>query len=292
MELHENRTELERMLADVWDYEDPGGRKTSLPKWLFAVTLTGAVLCTSSPLEVAAPVLTALSPAPERLAVDTISSENVAEDLDYRIARRSDSPAGWRAFLAAHPNGPHAQAARAEVDGLAPAPPSEQAAAAEQSPPSAGATEAPVEAGQPPTAPAPPPEQVGAADQSPPSDAPTLTSGETAQTASPAPVLAETEPAPASQPAEVAEQSPAAEQTTVVAETEPASPSEPAEAAANPPRPPLRPHETAVARSAERARHSHWRIERHQANQPNVFTILVAQLFHPHRQRSDLISDR
>ncbi len=39
MELRENRTELERLLGGVWDYEDVGDKKTSLPKWLFALTL-------------------------------------------------------------------------------------------------------------------------------------------------------------------------------------------------------------------------------------------------------------
>jgi hypothetical protein len=44
MELPENRTELERLLAAAWEYEHRRPRKTSLPKWLFAITLSGAVL--------------------------------------------------------------------------------------------------------------------------------------------------------------------------------------------------------------------------------------------------------
>ena len=83
MELRENRTELERLLGGVWDYEDVGDKKTSLPKWLFALTLTGAVVCTLSPSDIVVPVMTALAPAPEKLSIDNVSSANVAEDLDY-----------------------------------------------------------------------------------------------------------------------------------------------------------------------------------------------------------------
>jgi hypothetical protein len=53
--------------------------------------------------------------------VDPIAAANVDEDLDYRIAQRMKSTEGWRSFLAAHPDGPHAQSARAELDKLAPA---------------------------------------------------------------------------------------------------------------------------------------------------------------------------
>ena len=108
MDLHENRTELERLLGDVWAYEDGSRRKTSLPKWLFAVTLTVAVLSTFSPSDVVAPVMTALAPALEKTAVDKVSSENLDEDLDYRIARQTQSLVGWRTFLDAHRNGPRA----------------------------------------------------------------------------------------------------------------------------------------------------------------------------------------
>ena len=52
--------------------------------------------------------------------VDPIAAANVDEDLDYRIAQRMKSTEGWRSFLAAHPTGPHAPAARAEIDKLAP----------------------------------------------------------------------------------------------------------------------------------------------------------------------------
>ena len=92
--------------VDVWDYQDGGHEKTHLPKWLFALTLAAAVTCTSSPSDIVVPVMTALAPAPEKLSIDNVSSQNVAEDLDYRIARHTDSVAGWRAFLSAHPDGP------------------------------------------------------------------------------------------------------------------------------------------------------------------------------------------
>ncbi len=105
MELRENRTELERLLGGVWDYEDVGDKKSSLPKWLFALTLTGAVVCTLSPSDIVVPVMTALASAPEKLVIDNVSSANVAEDLDFRIARHTDSPAGWRAFLDLTPTG-------------------------------------------------------------------------------------------------------------------------------------------------------------------------------------------
>ena len=77
MELRENRTELERLLGGVWDYEDPGRKKTSLLKWLFALTLTGAVICTFSPPAMVASVIAALAPAPQKLSIDRVSSENV-----------------------------------------------------------------------------------------------------------------------------------------------------------------------------------------------------------------------
>lgn len=51
-------------------------------------------------------------------SVDPRAAANVDEDLDYRIARRTKSTEGWRSFLAAHPNGPHAKTARGELDKL------------------------------------------------------------------------------------------------------------------------------------------------------------------------------
>ena len=192
MELRENRTELERLLGGVWDYEDVGDKKTSLPKWLFALTLTGAVVCTLSPSDIVVPVMTALAPAPEKLVIDNVSSANVAEDLDFRMARHTNSPAGWRAFLEAHPDGPHAQAARAVID-------------------------------RPSPEPSPQPEQSRA-----PTQAPDDTAHETAALSAPPMMIEEEEPAPPPQPVEVAEQSspsPPATQTPVNAAQSPAPPS-------------------------------------------------------------------
>jgi hypothetical protein len=160
MELHENRTEAERLLAGVWEYEDRSRRKTSLPKWLFALTLTSTVIGTFSPSDVVAPVMTALAPTPEKQPVDKVSSENVAEDLDYRIAQHTKSLAGWRAFLEAHPDGPHAQAAHAEIERLSPTPPPQPVEVAEQSPPSPAATLTLVKAAQSPAPPVPTPVMV------------------------------------------------------------------------------------------------------------------------------------
>lgn len=262
MELRENRTELERLLADVWDYEDGGHKKSSLPKWLFALTLTGAVLCTSSPSDIVVPVMTALAPGAEKLSVDNVSSENVAEDLDYRIARHTDSIAGWRAFLEAHPDGPHAQAARAEIDQPQPAP--EQSRAPTQTPDGTAQETAP---------PAPPPVMVEEEEEA----APPPQSVEVAE--QPLPSLAATQT-----PVEAAQSAAA---PAVMAEAEPGPPPEPVAALADAPLPPSRPREIAAAKSVEPAHHSHSRAEHHQASQPNVLTVLVAQLLHRHGQRSD-----
>jgi hypothetical protein len=305
MALHENRTELERLLADVWDYEDGARRKTSLPKWLFAVTLTGAVLCTASPLNVVAPVTTT---AAENTPVDKVSSENLEEDLDYRIAEKTKSLAGWRAFLEAHPNGPHAQAARAEIDRLLPTPP-QPVETADQSPPPPATTPTPIDGALAPAPPAPPvivenepptsPQPVEPADRSPPFSAAAQVPVQATQTAAPpaAAVMVET---PSAQAVEVAEQplpslaatqtqndgaqSPAPAAAPVVAENESESAAIPAVApdaiAANPPLPQLRPRETAAAKSEEPkleepTHHSHLRVAHRQAGQPNVFSFTV-----------------
>jgi hypothetical protein len=52
------------------------------------------------------------------VSVDPVAAANVDEDLDYRIAQWMKSIEGWRSFLAAHPDGPRAQSARAELDKL------------------------------------------------------------------------------------------------------------------------------------------------------------------------------
>jgi hypothetical protein len=68
-------------------------------------------------------VTRSLAPVPSQASdspVDPIAAANVNEDLDYRIAQRTKSADGWRSFLTAHPDGPHAQLARAELDKLVP----------------------------------------------------------------------------------------------------------------------------------------------------------------------------
>ncbi|HEY1453210.1 MAG TPA: hypothetical protein VGF57_07080 [Roseiarcus sp.] len=292
MEPLQNRTELERLLADVWDYEDQVRSSSRLPKWLFALTLTGALICTFSPSDIVAPVVTALAPASDRLWVDKVSSDNVAEDLDYRIAQHAESVAGWRAFLDAHADGPHAQAAQAEFDRLTTTPAPPQVEAAEQFPPSPAPPAPPsIMVEEEPSA---PPQPVAVAEQSTPSPAATQTPVD----AEP-PVMVEKEPPP-SQRVEVAEDSlPSllATQTPVngappevMVETEPASPPQPVAAAASAPLPPARPRDIAVATSVEPAHHSRLRAEHRQTSQPNVFAVLVAQLFQRHRQHLDVMN--
>jgi hypothetical protein len=66
---------------------------------------------------------TALTPVkPEAAPIDPAASAKVDEDLDYRIAEQRKSIDGWRGFLAAHPQGPHAPAAQAELEKLQPPP--------------------------------------------------------------------------------------------------------------------------------------------------------------------------
>jgi hypothetical protein len=65
----------------------------------------------------------ALTPVkPEAAPFDAVAAVKVDEDLDYRIAKQTKSIDGWSAFLAAHPQGVHAPAARAELDKLQPPP--------------------------------------------------------------------------------------------------------------------------------------------------------------------------
>jgi hypothetical protein len=86
--------------------------------------------------------------------------------------------------------------------------------------------------------------------------------------------------------------SPAPPAAPVVAENESESPAIPAAApdaiVASAPLPPSRPREAAVAKAEEPKleepkHHNHLRVAHRRAGQPNVFTILVAQLFHRHR---------
>ena len=59
-----------------------------------------------------------LKPQAAVFAVDPASAARVAEDLDYRIAERIGSVAGWQSFLAVHGSGVHAQTATGEVERL------------------------------------------------------------------------------------------------------------------------------------------------------------------------------
>lgn len=85
----------------------------------------------------------AAQPQAEIPSVDPIAAANVDEDLDYRVAQRTASIEGWRAFLTTHPNGPHAQSARAELDKLAPSAPSSAQMAAQAPDSGAADTEIP-----------------------------------------------------------------------------------------------------------------------------------------------------
>jgi hypothetical protein len=101
----------------------PGPGKPGLPKWLFAISLSGAVLSTYALSDVYTVVTSALVTTETKPTVDAVAAANVAEDIDYRVAQRTKSLAGWRAFLETHQDGPHAQAAHAEIERLLPTPP-------------------------------------------------------------------------------------------------------------------------------------------------------------------------
>ncbi len=61
----------------------------------------------------------ALMPARGETAPDPIdpaAAANIDEELDYLVARRLGSPAGWRAFLSAHGSGVHTESARTELE--------------------------------------------------------------------------------------------------------------------------------------------------------------------------------
>jgi hypothetical protein len=123
MELHENRTEVERLLAAAWEYEHRRTWKATLAKWLFPLTLSGAVVTVYDLPDVKTAVTSVLAPAETKPTFDAVAAANVAEDIDYRIAQRAKSLPRWQAFLEAHPDGPHAQAAHAEIERLLPTPP-------------------------------------------------------------------------------------------------------------------------------------------------------------------------
>lgn len=122
MELYENRTEVERLLAAAWEYEHRRTWKATLAKWLFPLTLSGAVVTVYDLPNLKTAVTSVLAPAETKPTFDAVAAANVEEDIDYRIAQRAKSLSRWQAFLEAHPDGPHAQAAHAEIERLLPTP--------------------------------------------------------------------------------------------------------------------------------------------------------------------------
>jgi hypothetical protein len=94
-------------LPAVYAYAPLNLGEITKPRWLDSI----GVFITRS--------LASVTPKPSVSPVDSVAAANVDEDLDYRIAQRMKSSDGWRAFLTAHPDGPHAQLARAELDKLA-----------------------------------------------------------------------------------------------------------------------------------------------------------------------------
>jgi hypothetical protein len=91
----------------TYAFAPPSFREIAKPRWLADTSVAISRSLTARP-------------EAEVSAVDPIAAAKVDEDLDYRIAERTKSTEGWRAFLAAHPDGPHAQSARAELGKLAP----------------------------------------------------------------------------------------------------------------------------------------------------------------------------
>jgi hypothetical protein len=111
----------------------PRGRMSFSRKYAFVLALAVAVIYAYAPLtrddiaklrwldDINVIISKVLAPATREVrvvSVDPVAAANVDEDLDYRIARRVKSIEGWRAFLAAHPDGPRAQSARAELGKL------------------------------------------------------------------------------------------------------------------------------------------------------------------------------
>jgi hypothetical protein len=94
-------------LSAIYAYALPNLEDIAKPQWLDHI---GAIITKS---------LASAKPQAEVSPVDPVAAAKVDEDLDYRIAERTKSLEGWRAFLTAHPEGPHAQSARAELDKLA-----------------------------------------------------------------------------------------------------------------------------------------------------------------------------
>ena len=62
--------------------------------------------------------LSSVRPQAVTIPVDLAAARRVDEDLDYLTAERTGSLEGWRAFLARHGSGSHAQSASSEIDEL------------------------------------------------------------------------------------------------------------------------------------------------------------------------------
>ena len=123
MEVHENRTEVERLLAAAWEYEQRRPLRSSLLKWLLPFALSVAFFSIYAFSEVYTAVTSVLAPRGTTPTVDAVAAANVAEDIDFRIAQRAKSLPDWQAFLEDHRDGPHAEAAHAEIERLSPMPP-------------------------------------------------------------------------------------------------------------------------------------------------------------------------
>jgi hypothetical protein len=110
-----------------------GGRMSFIRKYGFGLALAVAVIYAYAPPirddiaklrwldDINVIISKVLAPANREArvaSVDPVAAANVDEDLDYRVAQRVKSIEGWRSFLVAHPDGPHAQSARAELDQL------------------------------------------------------------------------------------------------------------------------------------------------------------------------------
>lgn len=94
------------VLGVIYIYAPLSLKNLAMPRWLDDI---GEIINASL-----APARRQASVSP----VDPVAAANLDEDLDYRIAQHVNSADGWRAFLTAHPNGPHAQLASAELDTL------------------------------------------------------------------------------------------------------------------------------------------------------------------------------
>ncbi len=89
-----------------------------LLKYAFVLALgvaIGAYVLGPLNLEDSVPNNSAENAATGQFDPSSLATPSVDEELDYEVARQFASLSGWRAFLAAHPNGAYARSARAEV---------------------------------------------------------------------------------------------------------------------------------------------------------------------------------